>query len=302
MVVAAVAGHRTGAPGDGLVKIAVFGRTGQVATELARREHGASIHAFGREDADFADPDAVEHCVRELNADAIINAVAYTAVDKSEAEEKLATLINGTSVGRIAQVAAERELPFVHISTDYVFDGKGERPWAPDDAVGPLGAYGRSKLAGEQAVLDAGGTAGILRTSWVFSAHGSNFVKTMLRLAETRDQLTIVADQVGGPTPAAAIAEASVALCRNLAKGGPSGVYHFSGAPDVSWADFAREIFWQTGRQVTVEDITTADFPTPAQRPANSRLNCQSLGDDHGIPRPDWKAGLADVLKELKAT
>jgi dTDP-4-dehydrorhamnose reductase len=150
-------------------------------------------------------------------------------------------------------------------------------------------------------VRDAAGRHAILRTSWVFSAHGANFVKTMLRLSETRDSVSVVADQIGGPTPAAAIADACLTLAGRLAHGAPGGTYHFAGAPDVSWADFAREIFRQSARDVSVTDIATADYPTPAKRPANSRLDCTTLQREHGIERPDWREGLAEVLKELNA-
>ena len=194
-------------------------------------------------------------------------------------------------------------MPFVHISTDYVFDGSGERPWQPDDATGPLGAYGRTKLAGENAVRAAGGTYAILRTSWVFSAHGANFVKTMLRLGAERDRLTIVGDQVGGPTPAADIAAACLTIAKALqADPGLSGTCHFSGAPDVSWADFARAIFADAGLSPEVVDIPTSAYPTPAKRPGNSRMDCSATMAAFGIDRPDWHAGLRAVLSELGAT
>jgi len=231
----------------------------------------------------------------------VINAAAYTAVDRAETEEALAQTVNGAAPAAMAKAAARRGLPFLQISTDYVFDGAGTAPRKPGDPVAPLGAYGRSKLAGEAGVREAGGTHVILRTSWVFSAHGTNFVKTMLRLAESRDKLTVVADQVGGPTPAAAIADALFAMAKGLAVDpGLSGTYHFSGAPDVSWADFAREIFRQSGRATLVEDIPSAAYPTPARRPANSRLDCASLAA-FGLARPDWRAHLSDILTELGA-
>ena len=280
------------------MRIAVFGKDGQVATELGRRG-GADLRLIGRDEADFTDAVALGAFARGLDADAFINAAAYTAVDRAEDEEPLVLRVNGEAPGVLAEVAASRGIPLVHISTDYVFDGHGTAPFAPDAPTVPLGAYGRSKLDGETRVRVAGGPHAILRTSWVFSAHGTNFVKTMLRLAETRDTLSVVADQVGGPTPAAAIADACLRLARRLADGAPSGTYHFAGAPDVSWADFARAIFAEAGREVTVRDIATEDYPTAARRPANSRLDCTSLARDHGIERPDWRAGLHDVLTEL---
>lgn len=283
------------------MKVLVFGKTGQVATELVRRAGpGLQVTALGRDTADLSDPAACAAAIMGSDADAVINAAAYTAVDRAEEEEVLATLVNGAAPGAMARAAAEKGIPFVHISTDYVFDGGGTAPWAPDAATAPLGAYGRSKLAGEVAVRGAGGVHAILRTSWVFSAHGANFVKTMLRLSETRPQLTIVADQVGGPTAAADIADAVLAMSETLLRGqGAPGTYHFAGTPDVSWADFAREIFSQAGRTVEVADIATADYPTPARRPANSRLDCSSLTTAFGIDRPDWRISLDAVLREI---
>ena len=230
----------------------------------------------------------------------MINAAAYTAVDRAEEDEALATTINGAAPGAMARACADLGIPFLHVSTDYVFDGQGTAPWRPDDPTGPLGAYGRSKLAGEQAVAAAGGSFGILRTSWVVSAHGNNFVKTMLRLSETRDALSVVADQIGGPTPAADIAAALLDMAGKMQMGdGPAGLYHFAGAPDVSWADFARKIFALAGRQVAVTDIPTSAYPTPAARPPNSRMECGDLLRDYGIGRPDWVAGLTSILEEL---
>ena len=285
------------------MKALVFGRTGQVATELALQAAAHEIEAkfVGREEADLSDPQACFDRVGRSEADVVINAAAYTAVDKAESEEELAQLVNGDAPGAMARACTAKRIPFLHVSTDYVFDGAGETPWQVTDATGPKGAYGRTKLAGEIQIAQAGGWHAILRTSWVFSAHGANFVKTMLRLGESRDHLTIVADQIGGPTPAAAIA---AALLR-MAKAGPrgdGGLYHFSGAPDTSWAGFAREIFAQAGLNVSVEDIPTSAYPTPAQRPLNSRMDCSRLEADFGIARPDWKTGLADVLTALGTT
>jgi dTDP-4-dehydrorhamnose reductase len=232
----------------------------------------------------------------------VINAAAWTAVDKAEAEEAAALSVNGAAPGAMARACAALGLAFVHISTDYVFDGSGTQPWQSHDPVAPLGAYGRSKLAGEQAVTAAGGVSAILRTSWVFSAHGANFVKTMLRLGATRDQLNVVGDQIGGPTPAADIASACLIIAGALtADPAKSGIYHFSGGPDVSWADFAREIFAQAGLTVAVEDIPSAAYPTPAARPGNSRMDCATTEQVFAIRRPDWRAGLAAVLQDLEA-
>jgi dTDP-4-dehydrorhamnose reductase len=281
------------------MRLLVFGRTGQVARELARVKPDARF--LSRAEADLTNPDACARTIEQSDADAVINAAAYTAVDQAETEASAAFLINGATPTAMAEAAAAKGMPFVHISTDYVFNGLGTKPWAPDDPVAPLGVYGESKLAGENGVRAAGGVHVILRTSWVVSAHGSNFVKTMLRLSETRETLRVVADQTGGPTPAQAIAEAVVSIADALAAiGGPSGTYHFSGAPDVNWAGLARTIFSQAGRNVTVEDISTEDYPTPAQRPANSRLDCASLERDFGIKRPDWQQGLRDILSDIE--
>ncbi len=281
------------------MSILVFGKTGQVAQELQRLLPDAVF--LGRDRADLTDPDACALAITTSAATAVINAAAYTAVDQAEEEEETAQLVNGDAPGAMAQACAAKGIPFLHISTDYVFNGQGETPWQPDDQTAPLGAYGRTKLAGESAIQAAGGQYAILRTSWVVSAHGGNFVKTMLRLSETRDALNIVADQIGGPTPAADIAAALVGMAEKMQTGdGRSGIYHFSGASDVSWADFARNIFAQAGRNVAVTDIPACDFPTPAARPANSRLDCSSLQVEFGIARPDWAQGVARILTELE--
>lgn len=282
------------------MKCLVFGETGQLAQELVRRAGDVKLEVRGRDEADFTRPETCMAFVAATDADAVINAVAYTAVDKAEEQEDLAGQINAITPGLLARAAAARGLPFVQISTDYVFDGAGSAPFPVDAPVGPLGAYGRTKLQGEMAVRGAGGPHAILRTSWVVSAHGHNFVKTMLRLGRARDRLTIVADQVGGPTPAAAVADACLAVARALvADPGKSGTYHVSGGPDVSWADFAREIFAQAGIGCEVVDIPASDYPTPAKRPLNSRMDNSATLATFGLDRPDWRAGLTDILKDL---
>ena len=278
--------------------ILVFGKTGQVATELQRR---ANVRALGRNKADLTDPAACAEAILRHRPDAVINAAAYTSVDQAESDEGIATLVNGAAPGAMAGACADLGIPFVHISTDYVFDGSGTAPWSVDAPTGPLGAYGRSKLAGEAAIHAAGGTSVILRTSWVVSAHGRNFVKTMLRLGAERDRLTIVADQVGGPTPAQDIAAACLSIAAQLrADRSKSGTYHFSGAPDVSWADFARNIFHQAGLPCEVVDIPTSAFPTPAKRPSNSRMDCSDTTERFGISRPDWRNALSMIIKEIQ--
>lgn len=277
------------------MNILVFGKTGQVATELGAFE---GVTCVGRDMADLSDPQACAALIKARAPDAVINAAAYTAVDRAEEEEALATVINGEAPAAMAQACHALTIPFVHISTDYVFDGQGDAPFANDHATAPKNAYGRSKLVGEQAVAQTGGAYAVLRTSWVFSAHGANFVKTMLRLSETRDALNVVDDQIGGPTPAAAIAAATVSIAAQLkADARKSGVYHFSGSDDVSWAGFARETFRQAGRKVAVTGIPTSEYPTPATRPLNSRLDCSATTQAFGMARPDWKAALTDIVK-----
>lgn len=289
------------------MKILTIGRTGQLGTELARQcPVDWAMTSLDRSEIDLTDPASAAARVADADADIVINAAAYTAVDKAESVQDLTHAINAAAPAAMAKAAADRGLPFLHVSTDYVYDGSGTSPFTPGSPVGPLSTYGRTKLAGDQGVIAAGGPHAILRTSWVFSAHGGNFVKTMLRLGRERERLTIVADQIGGPTPAADIAAALLAMARHarVTLGDaettfPSGIFHFSGAPDVSWAGFAREIFAQTGIDCIVEDIPTSSYPTPAERPLNSRLDCTSLHRTFGVDRPDWRAGLSDVLKEL---
>lgn len=280
------------------MSLLVFGQSGQVARELAALAPEAAF--LGRDRADLTDPAACVAALRASGARAVINAAAYTAVDRAESEPDIAGLVNGQTPGALARACADLGIPFVHISTDYVFDGSGHTPWRPGDPVAPLGVYGRSKAAGEAAVRAAGGQHVILRTSWVFSAHGTNFVKTMLRLGAERSHLRVVADQTGGPTPAAEIAAALLRITEALRAGAAGGTYHYAGAPATSWACFARETFRQAGLSVTVEDIASEAYPTPARRPLNSRLDMASTETDFGLTAPDWRQGLARVLAALK--
>ncbi|MXO91348.1 dTDP-4-dehydrorhamnose reductase [Pontixanthobacter aquaemixtae] len=278
----------------------IFGKTGQVARELARVFAGNDDARFvDRGAADLTDPDACAAVIAASYADVVINAAAYTAVDNAESDEATAHLVNAAAPAAMAKAAALKNIPFLHISTDYVFDGTGDTPFKPGDATVPLGVYGKTKLAGEQSVLAAGGRSAILRTSWVFSAHGSNFVKTMLRLGADRSELNVVADQFGGPTPAAAIADALGTMAAAMVQGHAGGVFHFSGSPSVSWADFARAIMDEAGSACAVNDITTAEYPTPAKRPGNSRLDCSDLQRKFGIAQPDWRAHLKLIIEEL---
>ncbi|MEM9317806.1 MAG: dTDP-4-dehydrorhamnose reductase [Pseudomonadota bacterium] len=278
--------------------ILVFGKTGQVATTLASN---GRVQALDRQAADLSDPHACAAAIASAAPKAIINAAAYTAVDKAEAEERLATIVNGDAPAAMAKAAANLGVPFVHISTDYVFDGSGRAPWGPDDATGPVGAYGRSKLAGEEAVRAVGGTHAILRTSWVFSGTGGNFAKTMLRLGLEREEIGVVDDQIGGPTYAPDIAAACLTIADALIKDpDKSGTYHFTGFDDVAWADFAAQIFKEAGLKCQVNRIGTEDYPTPAARPLNSRLDCSSTEAAFGIARPTWLSGLRSMLAEMR--
>ena len=284
------------------MKALVFGRTGQVARELARRRPGDAECLFlDRNAADLARPETCAGIIEELDVEAVINAAAWTDVDGAEANEDMAMKVNGEAPGAMARACAKRDIPFLHISTDYVFDGSGNRPFSPGDTTAPLGAYGRTKLAGEEAIRASGARHLILRTSWVVSAHGRNFVKSMLRLGAGRESLDVVSDQTGGPTPAAAIADALYTTARAMIAGHAGGAYHFAGMPDTNWADFAREIMRLAGLSCRIRDIPSSRYPAPARRPLNSRLDCTSFTRDFGISRPDWRAALKDILVELGA-
>ena len=280
------------------MKILLFGKTGQVAKELCNRPN---VTAIGRDKADFTEPQKIIEIVKSTDADIIINAVAYTSVDLAEEEFELANIINGTTVKELAKVSASRNIPFLHISTDYVFKGDGNLNWKTSDQTNPQNSYGKSKLIGESGILEAGGPYVILRTSWVFSSHGNNFVKTMLRLASNNTELSIVKDQIGGPTCAKDIADALWKIASDFYAGnGITGIYHFSGKPNSSWANFASEIFFQTHQDIKIKQILTKDFLTKAKRPLNSRLDCSSLRIDYGIKQPEWKKGLTNVLANLR--
>lgn len=277
--------------------ILVFGKTGQVAHELQSFEN---IVSLTRSQADLRNPDRCADLIRMQKPAAVINAAAYTAVDKAEEEEALATIINGDAPMRMSAACAELGIPFVHISTDYVFDGTGNDSWLPQSETNPKNAYGRSKASGEKGVIESGAVYAILRTSWVVSSIGENFIKTMLRLSETRNELSIVSDQIGAPTPAREIANACYKMAIDLI-GNPykSGIYHLSGMPNVSWYAFAYEIFRQAGRDVDLKPILSADYPTAAPRPLNSKLDCESTFLEFGIQQPDWRDGSNAILRDL---
>lgn len=279
--------------------ILVFGKSGQVATEL---QNAAEVTALGRDQCDLSDPASCIEAIRRHAPSAVINAAAYTQVDAAEEHEALATRINGDAPRLMAETCAELDIPFVHISTDYVFSGDGDTPYLPTDETAPTGAYGRSKLQGELGVIQAGGRYVVLRTSWVFSAHGANFLKTMLRLGAERDTLNVVADQIGGPTPARDIANACLTIVKSLRHDPElAGTYHFSGTPDVSWADFARQIFATSGDTLTVNDIPSSAYSTAATRPLNSRMECSSLAS-FALARPDWQSAVHDIIQNSETS
>lgn len=288
------------------MRIAVTGQYGQVAASLADRGAAMEVVLLGRPTLDLLDRDRVLTAIRRARPDVIISAAAYTAVDKAEAEPDLAMRINGDGAGYVAEAAASLRVPLVHLSTDYVFDGALARPYREDDATGPTGAYGRSKLAGEERVLAACPNSAVLRTAWVYSPFGANFVRTMLRLGETREDIGVVADQHGNPTSALDIADALVLIaCRLHADPTPKlrGVFHMTGGGEATWADFAEAIFagaQHHGRNpVRVNRIAAADYPTAAKRPANSRLDNTKLRDAFGISLPDWQDSLSACLDRL---
>ncbi len=278
----------------------MFGKTGQISREVLRHAGGHEILALDRTAADLADPSACASLVRRCDADIILNAAAYTAVDRAESEPEIAHLLNAAAPGTMARAARERGLPFLHVSTDYVFNGSGNEPWKTGDGTGPINVYGQTKLLGEAEILASGARAAILRTSWVFSAHGSNFVKTILRLGKERSVLNVVDDQVGGPTSAADIAKTLIRMAEQMiSTTARLGVYHYAGSPDASWRKFASEIISQASLKTKVTGISSSEYPMPALRPLNSRLDCERILADFGIVRPDWKIGLTHVLQEL---
>ena len=279
--------------------ILVFGKTGQVATEL---QAFRDIKALGRSQADLANPKACSEAIKFYKPRAVINAAAYTSVDKAESYEDLANTINGDAPGVMAMACAELDIPLVHISTDYVFDGTGTKPWSFKDIPNPQNAYGRSKLRGERLITTSGCKHAIVRTSWIVSAHVNNFVKTMLHISKIRDCLPVVDDQIGGPTCARDIARALVSIAAQLIKDKiKSGVYHYSGQPDVSWCQFAYAVFEQIGCKSIARPIPTSAYPTIAIRPSNSRLDCAETQNIFGISRPFWRDGLKEIIKELES-
>lgn len=295
--------------------VLVFGGNGQVGQELLRAlSPSGEVVATTRsgmlpdgrscEVADFDQPESLPALLDRVQPSVVVNAAAYTAVDRAEQEPEAACRANAEAPGMIARWCAARGVALVHYSTDYVFDGQGKRPYLPDDATAPLGVYGSSKRDGEDAVRAAGGRHLIFRTAWVYASHGANFLRTMLRVGSERDELRVVADQVGTPTPAALIADVTAQALQH--PGQLSGTWHLTASGQSSWHGFAEEIFAQAlaagmiERAPRVLPITTAEYPTPARRPAYSCLDTTSLKTDFGIELPDWREGVGKVLHELR--
>jgi len=285
------------------MKILLLGRHGQVARELQLSLAGAGeLLVLGRERLDLADSAQIRRQVCALKPELIINAAAHTAVDQAESEPELAFALNATAPGVLAEEAAALGVPLLHYSTDYVFDGDKAAPYSEDDAPNPLGVYGRSKLAGEQAIRAVGGAHLILRTSWVYSLHGRNFLLTMQRLLQERDELRVVDDQIGAPTWAGSIASATAQLIERWRDGraGPWGTYHMTASGATSWFGFAGAIAERLRAQgkpcARLLPIPSSAYPTPARRPLNSRLNCARLQADWGVQLPDWRSALRDCL------
>lgn len=288
------------------MRVLVTGTAGQLAQSLsvAGRSAGCEVILAGRPELDLADPATVDAAISARRPDVVVNAAAYTAVDKAESEWDVAHAVNAIGAEAVATACARAGVPVVHISTDYVFDGVKSGAYVESDPTGPTGAYGRSKLEGEERVRVACPRHLILRTSWVHSPYGNNFVKTMLRLAATRPEIGVVADQHGNPTYAPHLAMAILriaeAACRD---DGPWGLYHATGTGDTTWCGLAREVFrlsaLRGGPVAAVNAITTAQFPTPARRPTNSRLDCGRLAADYGVALPSWQSGVEDCVTEL---
>ena len=295
------------------MNILLFGKNGQLGWELQRSlsvlgQVTALSHDSTQLCGDFAQPDAVADTVRALCPDVIVNAAAHTAVDKAESEPARARLLNATTPGVLAEEAARLGAWLVHYSTDYVFDGSGDRPWTEDDATGPLSVYGATKLEGEQLIQQAGCQHLILRTSWVYAARGGNFAKTMLRLAQEREHLTVVNDQWGAPTGADLLADVTAHALRQLqARPQDGGLYHCAAAGETTWHAYAKYVIAQASQaqkaiQIRAKEISpvpTSAFPTPAWRPLNSRLNTSRLQATFGLTLPPWQQGVARMLEEV---
>ena len=293
-----------------MFKILITGAQGQVGKELAKvaAEKNFKVIAASRAELDITQRQNVEQYIVQTQPDIVINAAAHTAVDKAETEKDLAFAINYDGASNIALSCEKQNIPLLHISTDYVFDGTNSKAYIETDTVSPLGIYGESKWQGEEAIRQTLNEHLILRVAWVFGAQGNNFVKTMLRLGKDRDELNVVADQFGGPSPAKDIAQTLINLVEQYQENKTLtwGTYHYCGKEKTTWYDFATEIFNQAfklgmlSKQVKVNPITTAEYPTAAKRPENSMLDCSKIKTTFGIDTPDWKEALQQVLIELK--
>jgi dTDP-4-dehydrorhamnose reductase len=293
------------------MRIAVTGKTGQLVTSLSERGvlAGHEVIAIGRPQLDLANPASIAGALEAAAPDVIVSAAAYTAVDRAESESELAYAVNGMGPGAVAKVAKALSVPLIHVSTDYVFDGTLDRPYLENDPTGPTGVYGASKLAGEQNIFaNYANNSAILRVAWVYSPFGQNFVKTMLRVADGREKVSVVADQVGNPTSALDIADGIVAVATNLvADNDPvmRGIFHMTASGAASWAHFASAIFTASaaynGPSAIVQPISTADYPTPAIRPANSQLDSSLIRRVHGVALPAWQASLDTIIARLNA-
>ena len=291
------------------MRLFVTGATGQVVTALSElADAGLEVVTSGRPVCDLERPDTVRDAIRAARPDVVVSAAAWTAVDLAESEPDRVFSVNATGAGVVAEAAADVGAPVIHLSTDYVFDGELARAYVEADATGPIGVYGASKLAGEKAVAATSRDHLILRTAWVHAPYGKNFLRTMLRLAETREVVGVVADQFGTPSYAPDIAAGIVAVARNLrrepANDALRGIFHLSGSgPTASWADFADAIFEglaaRGGPRMTVNRLTTAQYPTPTRRPVNSRLDCSKLATQHAFVVPDWRDGVERSLDRL---
>lgn len=289
-----------------MLEVLLTGGSGQVGTEVIRQAPaGLNIVAPGRADLDLSNPAAITELVASRPWAAVINSAAYTAVDRAESDVVTAWQVNALAAAAFAEATARAGVPLIQVSTDYVFDGAKPEPYVETDPVAPVSVYGASKEAGEQAVRTANPRHLILRTAWVVSPHGANFVKTMLRLAETRPELRVVADQHGSPTSAADIAAALLAITQRMiaSPDAPTGTYHFVNSGEATWCEFARAIFEMAAKRgypaPTVEAIGTVDYPTPARRPANSQLEVAKLARDYGItPRP-WRVAVEEIIEAL---
>ncbi|KXF76577.1 dTDP-4-dehydrorhamnose reductase [Paramesorhizobium deserti] len=291
------------------MKLLVTGKEGQVARSLVERAsglHDVTVITVGRPEMDLADPISIQHAIGDANVDIVVSAAAYTAVDQAEDEPELAHAVNVTGAHAVASAAATRNIPVIHLSTDYVFSGTSNALYTEEDATDPQCVYGRTKLAGELAVASANPQHVILRTAWVYSPYGKNFVKTMMRLAAERDEISVVSDQWGNPTSALDIADGIIHIAERILsddRNAPYGLFHLTGTGETNWSGFADEIMKTSpvhgGPTAVIRPISTSDYPTKAKRPANSRLATEKLKAAYGWKAPRWQTSLGEVSKRI---